>query len=50
MDQRTRKLMTMFKGLRPRDDSDIVCDKKKKKKFEDLKAFKIVSIKRLNTT
>ena len=49
MDQ--RKLMTMHKALRPRDDINslyVSKKKKKKKKEEDLPAFNIVLMHRCN--
>ena len=39
MDHRTRKVMTMHKGLHPRDDNDYMCQEKKEE--EDLTALKI---------
>ena len=50
MDQRTRKHMTMHKVVHPWDDIDrLSCTKKKKKKKgEDLQAFKIASMHRHN--
>ena len=33
MNQRTRKLMTMYKALHPRDDIDYMCQKERRKRI-----------------
>ena len=46
MDQRTTKLMTMYKGLHPRDDVDSICQENKEE--EDSPTFKIALMHQYN--
>ena len=45
MDQRTRKLLIIYKALDPRDDIDCMCQEKEEK---HVRAFKIASMHQYN--